>query len=143
MRTFGFSVYLPCRTRLFCRECFSVLGGGDGRVGGVFWLIRAGVGHHLRSSSSSSRCCFWLCRASPAGPQRAGSPAPSGSRRGRRGCRSGRGKGHRPSTPHTRHTSRHSAAEAKINISCLTPQEDVCVRRICQSWETRQEAADT
>lgn len=73
--------------------------------------LRVSAAADLHSSSSSSRWRCGPCLASPAGPRRAGSPAPSGSRRGTPGCRSCRGRGHRPSTPRTRHTSRRSAAE--------------------------------
>lgn len=78
-----------------------------------FFLIRPDGGVHSRSSSSSSPSWFWLCRASLAAPRLGGSPAPSGSRHGTPGCRSGRGKGHRPSTPRTHHTSLCLAAEAE------------------------------
>lgn len=59
----------------------------------------------LRSSSSSSRWRCGQCLSSPAGPRCSGSPAPSGSRRGKPECRSGKGISHRPSTPRTHHIS--------------------------------------
>ena len=64
----------------------------------------------LHNSSSSSRWPCGLHLSSPAGPRCAGSPAPSGSRRGTSWCRPCRGTGRRPSTPRTRHTSRLSPA---------------------------------
>lgn len=106
-------------------------------AGGVvvccFFLIRPGFGVHSHSSSSSSPCWFWLCRASLAGLQLGGSPAPSGNRRGTPACRSGRGKDHWPSTPRTHRTSRRLEAEAEMVTTIQAwaedrqhPQEDLC-----------------